>query len=76
MEGRAGMSKIKSKHNDLMNYFICDHKDLSKAYVKKSEKFLKEISDKSKKEKLIPMTEEEEYRNAGITKKEINENNN
>jgi len=67
------MSKIKSKHNDLMNYFICDHKDLSKAYVKKSEKFLKEISDKSKKEKLIPMTEEEEYRNAGITKKEINE---
>ena len=73
MEGRAGMSKIKSKHNNLMNYFICDHKDLSKAYVKKSEKFLKEISDKSKKEKLIPMTEEEEYRNAGITKKEINE---
>ena len=70
------MSKIKSKHNNLMNYFICDHKDLSKAYVKKSEKFLKEISDKSKKEKLIPMTEEEEYRNAGITKKEINENNN
>ena len=28
------------------------------------------------KTKLIPMTEEEEYRNAGITKKEINENNN
>ena len=27
------------------------------------------------KTKLIPMTEEEEYRNAGITKKEINENN-
>ena len=70
------MKKIRSKHNDLMNYFICDHKDLSKAYVKKSEKFLKEISDKLKKEKLIPMTEEEEYRNAGITKEEIkNENN-
>ena len=32
---------------------------------------------KNKKTKLIPMTEEEEYRNAGITKKEIeNENNN
>ena len=28
-----------------------------------------------KKEKLVPMTEEEEYRNAGITKEEINENN-
>jgi hypothetical protein len=67
------MRKIRSKHNNLMNYFICNHKDLSKVYVKKSEKFLKEISDKSKKEKLIPMTEEEEYRNAGITKKEINE---
>ena len=51
MEGRAGMRKIRSKHNDLMNYFICDHKDLSKAYVKKSEKFLKEISDRLKKRK-------------------------
>ena len=28
-----------------------------------------------KKTKLIPMTQEEEYRNAGITKEEINENN-
>ena len=45
------MSKIKSKHNNLMNYFICNHKDLSKAYVKKSEKFLKEISDRLKKRK-------------------------
>ena len=27
------------------------------------------------KTKLVPMTEEEEYRNAGITKKEINESN-
>ena len=70
------MRKIRSKHNNLMNYFICDHKDLSKVYVKKSEKFLKEISDKSKKTKLTPMTKEEEYRNAGITKEEIeNENN-
>jgi len=45
------MRKIRSKHNNLMNYFICNHKDLSKAYVRKSEKFLKEISDKLKKEK-------------------------
>ena len=45
------MRKIKSKHNNLMNYFICDHKDLSKDYVKKSEKFLKEISDRLKKRK-------------------------
>ena len=35
----------------------------------------RDATDKMKKTKLIPMTEEEEYRNAGITKKEINENN-
>jgi len=29
-----------------MNYFICDKRDLSPAYVKKCEKFLKEISSK------------------------------
>jgi hypothetical protein len=32
--------KIKSKHNDLMNYFIHDERDLSPAYVKKCERFL------------------------------------
>ena len=42
---------IRSKHNNLLNYFICNHEDLSKEYVRKSEKFLKEISDKLKKEK-------------------------
>ena len=43
--------KIRSKHNNLMNYFICNHNDLSKSYVKKSEAFLKEISDKLKRRK-------------------------
>ncbi len=43
---------IRSKHNNLMNYFICNKKDLSKEYVKKSEKFLKEISDKQKRNTL------------------------
>ena len=47
------MRKIRSKHNNLMNYFICNHKDLSKTYVKKSEKFLKEISDRLKKRQDI-----------------------
>ena len=42
--------KIRSKHNNLLNYFICNREDLSKEYVRKSEKFLKEISDKLKKE--------------------------
>ena len=31
---------IRSKHNDLMNYFIHDERDLSPAYVKKCERFL------------------------------------
>ena len=43
---------IRSKHNNLMNYFICNNKDLSKEYVKKSENFLKEISDKQKRNTL------------------------
>ena len=35
------MASIRSKHNNLLNYFICDHARLSKAYVRKCEKFLK-----------------------------------
>ena len=31
---------IKSKHNDLFNYFFCDHGKLSKEYLKKCEHFL------------------------------------
>ena len=34
---------VRSKHNDLLNYFLHDDKDLSKAYVKKCKKFLKEL---------------------------------
>ena len=34
------MASIRSKHNNLLNYFICDKKDLSKAYVRKCEKFI------------------------------------
>ena len=40
------MKKIRSKHNDLLNYFIHDERDLSPAYVKSCEKFLEEISHK------------------------------
>ena len=36
--------KIRSKHNDLFNYFVHDTRDLSPAYVKHCEKFLKELS--------------------------------
>ena len=37
---------IRSKHNNLLNYFIHERRDLSPAYVASCEKFLKEISDK------------------------------
>lgn len=39
------MAKIRSKHEDLLNYFIYDDKDLSKEYVRKSKKFLKSIKN-------------------------------
>ena len=32
--------KVRSKHNDLMNYFIHDERDLSSAYVRKCKKFI------------------------------------
>ena len=34
---------VRSNHNSLLNYFLYDDKDLSKAYVKKCKKFLKEL---------------------------------
>ena len=42
------MAKIRSKHSDLLNYFIYDDKDLSREYVRKSKKFLKSIKIKKK----------------------------
>ena len=35
------MKKIRSKHNDLLNYFVHDRQDLSPAYVRSCEKFFK-----------------------------------
>ena len=37
------MKKIRSKHNNLLNYFIHDRRDLSPAYVRSCEKFLDSI---------------------------------
>jgi len=48
------MASIRSKHNNLLNYFICNHKDLSKAYVRKCEKFLKaHCNVRLKQERLV-----------------------
>ena len=39
------MAKIRSKHEDLLNYFIYDDEELSKEYVRKSKKFLNSIKN-------------------------------
>jgi len=56
---------IRSKHNDLLNYFIYEDKDLSKEYVKKSRKFLKSIDNK----KVIDIFKE--VNNISDTRKDI-----
>jgi len=43
----ASTKKIRSKHNNLLNYFIHDKRDLSKAYIDKCEKFFKELKKKN-----------------------------
>jgi len=40
------MARVRSNHNNLLNYFIHDKRDLSPAYVRSCEKFFKEISRK------------------------------
>ena len=42
MKGKK-MKKLRSKHNNLLNYFICDKRDLSPAYVRSCEKFFKSL---------------------------------
>jgi hypothetical protein len=37
---------VRSKHNNLLNYFLYDEKDLSKAYIKSCNKFFKDIEKK------------------------------
>jgi len=37
------MTKIRSKHHDLLNYLIFDDKHLSKEYIKKSREFILEL---------------------------------
>ena len=38
--------KVRSKHNNLLNYFIHDARDLSPAYLASCRKFFKELSPK------------------------------
>jgi hypothetical protein len=59
------MAKIRSKHSNLLNYFVYDDKDLSKEYVKKSKKFLNSIKNK----KIIDIFKE--VNNISDTRKDI-----
>ena len=43
------MKTIRSKHNNLLNYFIHDRQDLSPAYVRSCEKFFRELGKKRNK---------------------------
>ena len=45
MKGKK-MARVRSRHNNLLNYFICDKRDLAPAYVASCEKYLEEISRK------------------------------
>ena len=45
MKGKK-MARVRSNHNNLINYFICDKRDLAPAYVRSCEKYLEEISRK------------------------------
>ena len=59
------MAKIRSKHDNLLNYFIYDDKELSKEYVKNSKKFLNGIKNK----KVIDIFKE--VNNISDTRKDI-----
>jgi hypothetical protein len=41
------MRRVRSKKNNLLNYFLYDDKQLSPAYVKSCKKFFKEIERKN-----------------------------
>ena len=43
------MKKIRSKKNNLFNYFACDHKDLSSGYLKSCAKFFRSIKQQKEK---------------------------
>ena len=49
--------KIRSKKNNFFNYFACDHKDLSKAYLKSCNDFFKSIKKKPIESKEIKVNE-------------------
>ena len=66
------MASIRSKHNNLLNYFICDHRHLSKAYVRKCEKFLEaHCNVRLKQERLVKGKEQEGWTYSSSPQAEI-----
>ena len=53
---------VRSKRNNLLNYFLYDNKDLSKAYVKKCEQFIDSLGYKNKLEDCFKMEKNNECR--------------
>jgi hypothetical protein len=39
------MNKIKSNHKSLLNYFVCNHNNLSKNYLRDCESFLNSLNN-------------------------------
>ncbi len=39
------MNKIKSNHKSLLNYFVCNHNNLSKNYLRDYESFLNSLNN-------------------------------
>ena len=54
---------VRSKHNNLLNYFIHDERDLSPAYLASCRKFLKEISDKQQAASAKQLTQLDDTKN-------------
>ena len=51
--------KVRSKHNNLLNFFLYDEKYLSKAYIKKCEEFIDSLGSR-KLEECFKMEKKED----------------
>jgi len=51
---------VRSNHNSLLNYFLYDKKDLSKAYVRKCKNFIDDIHAEIHIEKLRELKKQKE----------------
>ena len=57
------MTKVRSNHNSLLNYFLYGKEDLSKEYVKKCEEFIDNLGYKNKLEDCFKMEKQNDKTN-------------